>query len=242
MAVPAYVTAAAAAVQSGFCGQMSLDVSYPASVTAGHILLIAVSFRAGTTTVWDGDPPGWTSTFWRAGDEETYGILFKIADGSEGGGALNITCSYTGTTPRSMARCFVFSGVDQTAPIDTEGWGTEATGSGTTCGGPSLTTVGTDSLAIGLWIKKSTTTADACTGESGGDWTEPVAEGSASAMTLSLQTASMASPGTISGGTVTFGGSSTSHANAIELKSPAASGKAPPPRSPLNHLQHMLIR
>jgi hypothetical protein len=80
------------------------------------------------------------------------------------------------------------------------------TGSGTTVTMPTVTTLGADRVAVAFIMVGSETTMASATGESGGDWTETVAEaasGTGADGTLQVQSAAMASAGTISGGTVT---------------------------------------
>ena len=66
-------------------------------------------------------------------------------------------------------------------------------------------TNGTNRLAANFASLHSAQTIGSFTGESGGDWTEAVAEYVGTTLTLQLQTAVMAAAGTITGGSFTVG-------------------------------------
>lgn len=80
-------------------------------------------------------------------------------------------------------------------------------GTGTTVSDRDVTTLGADRLALNFVAANDDVAIDAFTGEAGGDWVEAVAEYASASGTdgmLQLQTAAMASAGTISGGSDTI--------------------------------------
>ena len=80
-------------------------------------------------------------------------------------------------------------------------------GTGTTISDTGVTTLGTDRLALQFVACNDDVAIDSFTGETGGDWTEFIAEyaePSGTDASLQLQTATMASAGTIDGGSDTI--------------------------------------
>lgn len=78
-------------------------------------------------------------------------------------------------------------------------------GSGTSVPDTDVTTTGADRLCLNFIALNTNQAVASFTGESGGDWTEAVAEfasATGALCTLQLQTASKASAGTISGGSM----------------------------------------
>ncbi len=81
-----------------------------------------------------------------------------------------------------------------------------ASGSSTSIAMPTLIGTGTERLAVTFIGVNANRALAASTGETGGDWTEPVAEfasGSGTAATVGIQTSALGA-GTISGGTITI--------------------------------------
>lgn len=175
----------------------------PAAVDAGDILIIHAYFE-GTATAPD-TPSGFTLLSGPHVIESTIGrhwIYGKIADGSEDGAA-NALGTQAVTTMRS-GRCYSFSGRVSGVIADLAR-GFAATSHATDPQMPTVTTTIADALAVACVVQNDNNALAAATGETGGDWVEAVAE-FVSALTpglvLQLQTAAMASPGTISGGSV----------------------------------------
>lgn len=104
-----------------------------------------------------------------------------------------------------------------------------ATSATCSCASPALTTIGSDRLALALvGITGNVTTTD-FTGETGGDWTEALAEYADTPGTLQLQTSALASAGTISGGSQTIISNGYSVLTfALEPASAAAPSDDPP--------------
>lgn len=176
----------------------------PATVDAGDILIIHAYFE-GTATA-PSTPSGFTLLHGPEIIETTIGrhwIYGKIADGSEDGAA-NALGTQAVTTMRS-GRCYSFSG---------RTWGTitelvrgfAATSHATDPQMPTVTTTINGALAVACVAQNDNNTAGSATGESGGDWTEAVAEYTAAltpGLMLQLQTCTpTADPGTVSGGSV----------------------------------------
>lgn len=203
MAVPAY--AAAGTGSTSTTG--TLSPAYPAGISAGDLLVLHVSGQHGSSGSADVvEPSGWTTV---VNDDTTnatyYGAVFtKVADGTESG---TLSVSKANESVVSQARIYRFTGAG--AATDTEGVASGLHGSGTTINMLSVTTTAADRLCLHLtFIRDSTSNQGApvqasATGETGGDWTEAVAEYTSTTgpdESLGLQTAGMASAGTISGG------------------------------------------
>lgn len=175
----------------------------PATVDAGDILIIHAYFE-GTATA-PSTPSGFTLLHGPEVIQSTIGrhwIFGKIAAGTEGGAA-NALGTQAVTTMRS-GRCYSFSGRVSGTITDLV-LGFAATSNATDPQMPSVTTTVTGAIAAACVAQNDNNTAGDATGESGGDWTEAVAEYVAAltpGLMLQLQTAAMASPGTISGGSV----------------------------------------
>ena len=116
--------------------------------------------------------------------------------------------------PDTYSRIYEFSGVATGTTLATvieNGAGTAAAGGPTNAA--SITDVGvttndTDRLAINLVWVNDDNAVGSFTGETGGNWTEAVAEYAVTTgtdMCLQLQTAGMASAGTINGGSYSMG-------------------------------------
>lgn len=98
------------------------------------------------------------------------------------------------------------------ATVIENGAGTHGTASSTAAAivDREVVTNGTDRLAVQLIYVDDDNALAAFAGETGGDWTEPVAEYAESAGTdgcIGIQTAAMSSAGTIDGGTITMAAS-----------------------------------
>lgn len=112
-----------------------------------------------------------------------------------------------------FGRVYEFSGVSTGTTLATviengsAGAAVNGVGSTAAISDTGVTTLGADRLAINLVAVNDDNLLDAFTGETGGDWTEPVAEFASSGGTdaaLGIQIATIASAGTINGGTDTM--------------------------------------
>lgn len=181
----------------------------PATVNPGDIL-IAHAFYGGNSVA-PNTPSGYTLLDGprELGTPATNGrvwVFGKAADGSEDGAAAAMGVQAV-TTPR-RGRVYRFTG----APSGTIGnivlgfgFATAATAAVTDT---SVTTTGTNSLACQLVAVADDNAMGAFTGMSGGTWAEATAEFTSSTGTpdtcMQLQTATVASAGTIDGGSFTM--------------------------------------
>ena len=175
----------------------------PATVDAGDILIAHVCHR--TTTTAPSTPSDWRllSGPHDAGTVVTgrYWVYGKIADGSEDGASVSFGTE--GGAAVRHARIYSFSGY-VSGDIDRLALGFTTTVHARQPQMPTVTTTETGDLAIALVYMTDDNDLIPSTGESGGDWTEAVAEFKTTLGTdgaMQLQTATpTADPGTISGG------------------------------------------
>lgn len=112
------------------------------------------------------------------------------------------------TTDRIQARVYCFAAADGFAATAVDDIGSASTGSSTSFTMPTVAAGGANELAVALMAIGSSATVAAATGETGGNWTEPVAEvaiGTAPAMTTAIQVSDQSGGAGISGGTATLG-------------------------------------
>jgi hypothetical protein len=175
----------------------------PATVTAGQILIAHV-FWEGTTSA-PSDPSGWTPLSGPHVIETTiarHWVYGRIADGSEDGSA--VAFGAPAVTTQRAARIYSFNGRVSGAIADLVR-GFAPTSHATDPQMPSVTTTVAGSLAVALVAQNDNNAFASPTGESGGDWVEGVAEYTVAltpGLSLGIQTAAMASVGTISGGSM----------------------------------------
>ena len=202
---PAYVQSTAGDVGTA---ANTLAVTYVTSPTANNLLIAVVyASEAGTTTTID-SLTGFTAiglgAFSALGSQHML-AFYKVSTGSESG-TTTATCSFEGTTARRIAaRMFEFSGTKTSGtPYEDLDQATQTTSTSMTQ--VPVTTAGAARLVVhcAALVAISTTVA-AFTGETGGDLVEPVAEYAPTGTTISVQTASMPSAATITGGTATLG-------------------------------------
>lgn len=175
----------------------------PAVVDAGDILIAHV-FWEGTTTA-PSTPANWTLLSGPHVIETTiarHWVFGKIADGTEDGSA--VAFGNPAVTTQRAARIYSFAG--RTAGTITElvtGFAHISNALDPTF--PTVTTTIAGALAVALVAQNDNNTLASPTGETGGDWTEAVAEFSANltpGLSLGICTATpTADPGTITGGT-----------------------------------------
>ena len=195
--IPAYINAGAGASAT----TSPVAVPYPTGITAGNLLILQVSVRNLTSV--PTDPSGWTLLYGpdTSGTSVRQWIYGKIADGTESG---DLSLAHDASIVVA-ARIYLFRSVLGTSY--TEG-GSTTNISGSIVYDAGVTTSGANRLAVNfVAISDNNTGITDFVGETGGDWTEAVAEYSfATGLdgTLQLQTAAMVSSGTIDGGSYTM--------------------------------------
>src|SRR3972149_4288072 len=195
--IPAYINAGAGASAT----TSPVAVPYPTGITAGNLLILQVSVRNLTSV--PTDPSGWTLLYGpdTSGTSVRQWIYGKIADGTESG---ELSLAHDASIVVA-ARIYLFRSVLGTSY--TEG-GSTTNISGSIVYDAGVTTSGANRLAVNfVAISDNNTGITDFVGETGGDWTEAVAEYSfATGLdgTLQLQTAAMVSSGTIDGGSYTM--------------------------------------
>ncbi|MGQ9461139.1 MAG: hypothetical protein ACUVRA_07920 [Candidatus Bathyarchaeaceae archaeon] len=191
------VTYVSAGTGSGTTGNPT--PAYPTGLQANDLILLQVTVRDTTTT--PTTPAGFTLLY---GPDSTgtgrQWIYYKFSDGTESG---TITITIGGTVCK-VARMYAFRNV---APSNFTEEGEFGTGIGDTISAQSVTTTDAKRLAVSFVFVNDNNAVGSFTGETGGDWTE-AAEFRTTAGSdgcIQLQTAIMASAGTISGGSYTMG-------------------------------------
>ena len=197
MAIPVFQTADSGAAVAGT--GTSLAVPYPSNISAGDFLLLTYGMHKAEAP---NTPSGWTIIESRqSGSEVRIDTFFKIAAGTESG---NLTFTTNGDTFAKIARMHRFTGADSVEA------NANSTASGKIIDHPDIVTTGADRLAIAFTSLNDDETATSFTGETGGDLTLDFQDTTAlgSDHHISIQSADMASSGTLSGGTWSFGGAS----------------------------------
>lgn len=204
MAAPAFAAAGAGA--STETSGAAHNVPCPATVNAGELLIAHLVYEG--TTVAPSDPSGWTalggSPFGTANPRVW--IYGRIADGSEGG--TNINFGSPANTNSRHGRIYSFSSVRSDTVANVVGAFNTENGSVAQIDDVGVTTIEADSLAVNCIGVMDDNAVVSFTGESGGDWTEALAEYTNTATTpdicIQLQTATMAAAGTVNGGSQTM--------------------------------------
>ena len=199
----------------------TLPVPFPSPIASGNLILMQIAIR--NTTIGVTTPTGWTLLYGpdTTGTTIRQWIFYKIADGSETGN-LNVTVD-SGNILK-MGRMYLFNNTDSSNFTEGGGFGS---GTANTISAQSVITTGIERLAVSFVFVDDDNALDPFTGESGGDWTEGVAEyttTSGADGAMGLQIATMATAGTISGGTDTMGASDTWGVRAFALKPPPPAG------------------
>lgn len=217
-----------------------LALACPATVDAGDILIAHV-FWLNTTDA-PSDPADWTLLAgpFNIGQAPAVGrawVYGKIADGSEDGATINFGTA--GNTNGRAGRIHSFSGYVSGAITDVVPAASFANveGETSTISMPSVTTTLADALAVALCAIDDNNVQASATGESGGNWAEAVAEFTSSGLgvqglSIGIQTAAMASPGTISGGSFSQGSTDESSNIGFEIR-PNPPAPAIPPLWPI---------
>lgn len=218
MAAPAFVQASAGTVITTGTGTPSLT-----GCVAGN-LIIAVMVADGTGADWS------IGTFvnvemLNGTDSDMDAIAYDQAIGAPSAhysvfigrvmanGTVSFQVSVGGSGNDLFARIYEFSGVSVGTTLasvieNSASTFDVASGTGTTISDVAVVTNNTDRLALQFISVDANQALAAFTGETGGDWAEPVAEfasASGTAATTGLQTATIAAAGTINGGTITIG-------------------------------------
>jgi hypothetical protein len=212
-------TAQSGSVDTGFW----VDLPYPSGIVAGNLLLAQIHTRgtvagAQITLV---KPSGWE---WVPGtghdavggtSSARQSIFYKIATGTESG-TVRFALT-TGAAAPIIGRMFRFAGNGPGAPFESV---VESTGTGTSISMPTTTTADDNRLAVAFKTVAANTTVSAPTGETGGDWVEPIAEFATtdgSGGVIAIFTAAKLTAGTISGGTSTHGSAAGSIVQAFAI-------------------------
>lgn len=214
MSVPLFVGAGAGAERLT-AGSFTVSKT---GCTAGNLMVLHM-YVLGTTADWGGSGPTNIEALDGTDDESTTlrsGGEFLIACGRV---MTSGTCDWGVTVGASgediAARLYEFSGAASGSAIgnvfQNVGGLSDLTDAladtGTVVGDAPVVTNGSDRLALAFVALDSAQAIGPFTGETGGDWTEAVAEYVGSTLTLQLQIASMPSPATIDNGSVTVGSS-----------------------------------
>ncbi|MBA3757843.1 hypothetical protein H0X09_03190 [Candidatus Saccharibacteria bacterium] len=192
---------AAAGVESAADGGNPTP-GYPSGIASGNLLLLQVQTKDNAIPT---TPSGWTSIASAAiwGGRST--IFAKSAAGTENG-TLTVTSNVVAGN-LAYARIYRFTDWknDSTMANNFEGFSTSQD-SATPMTDAGVTTTAAKRLAVQFIHSGAAVSLGNFTGETGGDWTEAIAEVSTTVAddgTLQLQTADMASSGTINGGSQT---------------------------------------
>jgi hypothetical protein len=179
----------------------------PAGGSAGE-LLIAHVFYGGSTAA-PSTPAGWTlldgpQSLNTPGTNGRTWVFGKVAAGGDANPAFGTQAV---TTPRrARVYAFVNPRSDSIANI-VGGFGFDGPASSSTVSDVGVTTPEDNCVAVNLIAISDDNTIGSFTGESGGNWGEAVAEFTGTTGTpdtcMQIQTAYMATAGTINGGTVT---------------------------------------
>jgi len=195
---PRHVTFVSAGTGSGTTSNPS--PAYPSGLAANDLILLQVTVRDTTNT--PTTPAGFTLLY---GPDSTgtgrQWIYYKFATGTESG---TITITISGSNCK-IARMYAFRNVALSSFTEGGGFGS---GTSRTISAQSVTTTGTGRLTVSFVFVNNDNSVGSFTGEAGGDWTEAVSEFTTSAGSngcVQLQTATMASAGTISGGSYDMG-------------------------------------
>ncbi len=219
MAIPLFVGAGAGALSTG---GTAATVS-KTGCTAGNLVIVHIAAAGGTAEASYLFPVVNAEDLNGADNDLTLCASANVGSGPEARHAMylgrvmaNGTCSTdfapSSGTDEAIARIYEFSGEAEGTTFanicenDNTTHGAGA-GTGTSVNDDSVITSAADRLCLQIVCVTLDTTLGNFTGETGGDWTEAVAEyaNATAVMTIQLQTAAMAVAGTIDGGTMTIG-------------------------------------
>lgn len=230
MAVPAFVQAGSGATITGTTGTASL-----AGATVGNFIVLHLLVDTAAAFPYVSGGSGFEAC---DGTDNTLDFIQGIQVGATDLGSLrtwvgrvtnaavSVDVDTNSSTNDMFMRLYEFSGVSSDPVVTNvvESTASQAQGTSTTIGDADVTTTGTDELAIQLVGVVDNQAVGSFTGESGGDWTEAVAEyvGGGTVGVIQLQTAGMAAAGTIGGGSFVMAGSAGWGVQGFAIKSPAA--------------------
>ena len=230
MAAPEFQAAGTGTREGAWSTSSPAEIEYPTGIAAGHLLLchFECELAASATT-----PTDWTLLYGPldlTSLRRSY-IFAKSATGSESG-LLSVPCTVGGTSQDAAGRIYRFTGWANSATMaDNFEGGSFGTGTDATIEQPSITTSGAERLCVAFVHVADDNALDAFTGTTGGTWGEAVAEyaqATGDDFAMGLQTATLASAGTISGGVDTMAAADPWGVQTFAIK-PVAS--ALPPRS-----------
>lgn len=207
MTIPAYSSKGTAsdATWDSCLGAFSHSVTAPSVVDAGDILVYVINTRTLGTVDGFTAPTGFTTAYdsGTGANRHRY-VGYKVAVGTEDSSSITATVSATsGGASIAQIYRFVNSGTGGYHAV-----GGNNSGTSTTPSFANVVTTVSNELAVGVVFIDNNTTAGDVTSETGGDWTEAAQDNSSGASAIQVQTAQMASAGTLSGGTLTLGTSS----------------------------------
>ena len=203
-ALPAFNSAGTVETSATLAG--TFDVAIPAHAN-GDLLILQCLCRntnnnGALTSI---NTAGWTQ-FGGAGN--TYGGTqnarmgagWKIGNGSET--VVNVTLAGGTGTDLRRSRVYRFTAANGFAATPVQFISTATTGTAATVNMPTVNPAGAlNVLAVALIGLSNTSTHASATGESGGDWTEAVAESTGTNGAIAIQTSAQTAGAQISGGT-----------------------------------------
>lgn len=164
---------------------------------SGDAFLMIVYCNGGSASA----PSGWTQ---QASGTDGVITIYMFTRDTRSTGSESGTVTVTGTGSPIMATIHTFRNVATGTFVE----GASSSSGGSPLNMPSVVTAGPSRLACAAIGCNSNAGISDATGESGGNWAKPTAEfTSGLGAAQALQTASMSSGGTISGGTTTTSGS-----------------------------------
>jgi len=234
--------AAGSGQETGYGGSgfpETLLVAYPAGIAAGHTLL---SFLFTTSAGGSGPgvldtPAGWyahpnNGAMPTGGpDRETMFAFIKPAVGTESGNlSVNMPADGSGSQGGAFTRMFRFTGgvASGAAWTDFAQSGGATVGSDASAEYTAVVSSAASQLAIVLIGLRGSDGVANITGETNGDFTQPVATYSSSDHVMAIQTAAIDAE-TISGGSATLSAGSVPWASlSFAIKAPSAAAGLPP--------------
>lgn len=207
-ALPAYSAVGTAFTSATMAG--TNNVAIPAHAS-GDLLVLHVLTR---NTNQDGvlasiNTANWTQaggagTVYGGTQNARVGFGWKIGDGTET--VVSITTTGGATSDRLLARVYLFTAANGFATPPVSNISTATTGSSLNLGMPTVaTTNGGNQLAVALLASSVSSTVAEATGETGGNWAEPVAESTGTNGVIAIQVSDQSASASISGGTATLG-------------------------------------
>jgi hypothetical protein len=199
-----YVSAGTASANEG-SGTNDPYPAYPTGLQLNDLILLQVAVRDTSTT--PATPSGFTLLFGPDSADNTgrQWIYYKFSTGTESG---TVTVSVSGST-MTMARMYAFRNVALSNFVEINN-PNPGSGNGATISARPVTTIGDKRLCVSLVYVTNNNNVGSFTGETGGDWTEAVTEYQFNGNDdgcIQLQTATMATAGTVTGGGYTMSGS-----------------------------------